>query len=97
MDAFLTFRSCVTEDPYAGLMGATAILNHAVRHEGLSPVSLQDEQSRLGYWYTPPTFEEVIEQSTGHTFLNFSERAFGPGLRQFLEWRFPVASRFEGG
>ena len=96
MEAFLEFRDHVTQHPMAGLMGATAILNHAVKREQLVPVSLADEGSRISFWDAPPSFEEVTSLTDGNaTFLSFADRSFGPGLKIFLQQRFPVPCKFE--
>lgn len=93
--AYLAFRHFVTEDALYGMTGATAILNHAVRHEKLQPVDLHKEKSRFGFWSQAPTYDEVLSASTGKIFLNFDDAAFGDGILQFLQERFPSPSKYE--
>jgi hypothetical protein len=93
--AYLAFRHFVTEDAMYGMIGATAILNHAVRHEGLQPVDLHKEESRFGFWSHPPAYNEVITASQGKIFMNFDDAAFGDGILQFLQERFPSPSKYE--
>ena len=95
MDAFCEFRASATPDRYLGLIGNTEILNLAHKREGLRLVKLSDEQSKAGFWGSPPAYEDVVQKTAGKTFFNFDDAAFGPGIRRFLAERFPNPSRYE--
>jgi len=95
LEAYCEFKAHATEDRHAGMMGLTAILNHALAREKMSLVKLSEENSRCGFWRTPPSYAEVAAQSEGKTFFNFDDGAWGEGIRKFLAERFPEKSRFE--
>jgi hypothetical protein len=99
-DAYCEFRDFVTEDRWFGMMGITAVLNHALKHEkeGARPplISLKAEASRGGFWGRPPaTYDAVLQEANGKLFFNFDDKAFSPEIARFLEERFPNRSRFE--
>jgi hypothetical protein len=96
LDAYCEFRDFVTEDRWFGMMGATAILNHAHKHEKTKLISIKEEGSRGGFWGQPPnSYEAVLEQVKGKTFFNFDDNAFNEHVGRFLSERFPKPSRFE--
>jgi len=96
LDAYCEFRDFVTEDRWFGMMGATAILNHAHKHEQTKLVSIKEENSRAGFWAKPPmTYEAVLEQAQGKTYFNFDDHAFNDHIARFLRKRYPNRSRFE--
>jgi hypothetical protein len=95
MDAYCDFKDFITEDRWYGMLGPTAVLNHAFRKETMPLTNLLEEKIRCGFWGKPPTYEEVIQQSEGKTFFNFDDPAFGDSIRRFLSMRFPVPSKFE--
>jgi hypothetical protein len=95
MDAFCEFKDFVTEDPWYGILGLTAVLNHAYRNERMPLTNLLEENSRCGFWGRPPTREELEIQSAGKAYFNFDEPAFGDVIRAFLEQRFPDRSKYE--
>lgn len=94
-DAYRDLREYVVQDPLFGPLGLTAVLNHAHRHESMDLISIHEEKCRVGYWDSPPAYETVVADAAGRTFLNFNDRAFGPGLRKFLHERFPEPCKYE--
>jgi len=95
LDAYSDLKDFVTEDRWYGLLGPTAILNHAYHFEKMPLTNLLEENSRAGFWGKPPTYEEVIEQAKGKTFFNFDDPAFGDAIVRFLMETFPEKSRYE--
>jgi hypothetical protein len=51
--AYGEFRDFVTQDRWYGMLGITAILNHAYRHQRFDLVHLETEGSRGGFWGKP--------------------------------------------
>jgi hypothetical protein len=98
LDAYCDFRNFITEDRWFGMMGATAILNHAHKHENTKLISIKDENCRAGFWGKPPaTYDAVLEQVRGKIYFNFDDHAFGEHIARFLRERYPKRSRFEKG
>ena len=95
MDAYCDFKDFVTEDRWYGMLGPTAILNHAFKQEHMNLINVLEENTRCGFWGTPPAYEEVIQQSEGKTYFNFDDLAFGDNIKKFLTERFPTPSRYE--
>jgi len=95
MAAFCDLKDFVTEDRFYGLLGLTAILNHANKVEQMALTNLSEEKSRCGFWGKPPLYEEVVQQTEGKLFFNFDDPAFGDSIRSFLMERFPDRSRYE--
>jgi hypothetical protein len=95
LEAYRDLCDYVTEDQLFGLAGATAILNHSAKHEKLDLVSLADEDSRFGFWGSPPKYEEIVAASTGKLFFNFDDYAFGPAIQRFLMEVFQEPSKYE--
>jgi hypothetical protein len=52
-EAYCEFRDFVTQDRWFGMVGITAILNHAYRHQRFDLVHLETEGSRAGFWGKP--------------------------------------------
>jgi len=99
-DAYAEFRDFATEDRFHGIMGISAVLNYARKHEpsvSRPPlVCVKTEASRGGFWGKPPaTYEAVLKELEGKRFLNFDDEAFCPPLAKFLQERFPNPSRYE--
>jgi Stealth protein CR2, conserved region 2 len=94
-DAYREFRDFVTADHYYGLVGATAILNHAYRNENMNLVSILDEESRFGFWGAPPQYDDIVRARKRKLFFNFDDHAFGVAIRRFLIECFPKQSRYE--
>lgn len=95
LDAYGDLKDFVTEDRWYGMLGLTAVLNHAYAREKMPLTNLIEENIRFGFWGKPPAYEEVVKQSEGKQFFNFDDLAFGDAIRKFLEERFPKASKFE--
>jgi Stealth protein CR2, conserved region 2 len=100
LDAYLEFRDFVTEDRDYGMMGISAVLNHAIKHETGAArrplIALQEEKSRGGFWgMQPNSHEAILAEAENKMFFNFNDRAFGPLISCFLQDRFPNRSRFE--
>jgi len=95
-DAYCDLQDFVTEDRYYGLLLHLAVFNHAVKHEGLSDfVWLHQEGRFAGFYKTPPSPAEVRDKCRGKAFLNFDDKAWGPGLEQFLAEKFAEPSPYE--
>lgn len=97
LDAFREFRDYVTEDRWYGLLGPTAILNHAQKHAPRQAVRVGEEGSKAGFYGKPPEYAEIVTTTSGRRFLSFDDAAFGDGLRRFLAERFPEPCRYERG
>jgi len=100
LDAYCEFRDFVTEDRFYGIMGVSAVLNYARKHEkGPSQpplVWLKSEESRGGFWGGPPESPQALQdQVRGKTFFNFDDLAFGPTIAAFLQERYPHPSKYE--
>ncbi|MEW4451301.1 hypothetical protein AB1L30_01320 [Bremerella sp. JC817] len=95
LEAYAQFRDFVTDDRWYGLLGPTAILNHAVAKNGLTPICIKDEGCRAGFWGESPSFDDVVVACHGRQFLNFDDKAMGPGIRQYLDVQFPERSKYE--
>ena len=95
LEAYCAFQDFVTEDRWHGMLGPTAILNHAHKQENMNLIHLHQEGSRCGFWEKPPSYEDIVTQSEGKTFFNFDESAFGENIRRFLAERFSQRSKFE--
>lgn len=89
MDAYCDMRGMLSEDRYIGLMGNTAILNHAPRN--IAPLG----DTRVGFWLKQPAYEEVKQACENKSFLNIDDLALGDGIKQFLTEKIPQPSKFE--
>lgn len=72
-DAYCEFRDFTTEDRWFGMLGPTAILNHAFRREPLPLVKLSREGRHAGFHNKGSSYGEIVEQRRGKTLLNFDE------------------------
>jgi hypothetical protein len=95
LTAYCTLRDFVTSDRWHGLMGASAILNHAHKH-GMPIYSMAEEGSRVGWaGKTQPDYDAMVQGTEGKTFLFINDECLTEGTRRFLTERFPNRSRFE--
>ena len=62
--AWCEFRDFVTEDRWDGLLGPTAILNHAVKHDEVDLVNRDEEGRWVGFHHKSPTIEEAQKKIT---------------------------------
>lgn len=97
LNAFSDLRDFVTEDRWYGLLGPTAILNHAMAHGEFTPTKLSDEDSYVGFHFQPHSYEAIAAGCQGKTFLNFDDAAFDSAMQRYLLERFPEPSKFESG
>jgi hypothetical protein len=96
LEAYCDFKDFITQDRWQGMLGPTAILNHAYKVEpGMTLTSLRDQDLRAGFHGKRPGRDEIEERSRGKKFLNFDDEAFGPDLLAFLKAKFPRVSKFE--
>ena len=77
------------------MLGPTAILNHALKHEQFALTNIHEEGTRLGFWGKSPAYEEVVRVASGKLFLNFDDEGYGEGICRFLAERFPTQSVYE--
>lgn len=95
-EAYCKFRDYVTQDRWYGMLGITAILNHAYRHQRFELVHLEAEGSRAGFWGKPPADRQTVAAACrGKTFLNFDDEAFGSVLHCCLAEQFPRPCCYE--
>ncbi|MCA9067552.1 MAG: hypothetical protein KDA84_01425 [Planctomycetaceae bacterium] len=94
-EAYQTFQDYVTQDRWLGMLAPTAILNHAMSKQNFTPVNVNDENTRIGFWGKSPSYHDVQEATRGKLFMNFDDTAFGDGLRQYLQEHFPKSCRYE--
>ncbi len=101
LDAYHEFREFVAKDRWGGMMGISAVLNHAIKHEysaGKRPelISLHAEKSKCGFWGKPPaSYQAIVDETRGKMFFNFDDAAFGHDIARFLRERFPNRSKYE--
>ena len=57
MAAYCDFKAHVAEAKFQGMLGLTAILNHACQTEGFPLTQMRTESLRGGFWGQPPTAE----------------------------------------
>lgn len=94
-DAYAAFRPYVSQERFGGMLGNTAIMNHAYRHEAFVPVNIQTENSLCGFHKQQVGYEALVNACRRKLFMNYDEWVVGPGLLQFLVEKFPDRSRYE--
>ena len=94
-EAYCDFQDFVTDDRFHGLIGPSAILNHALKHHHLPLTKLATENWRAGFYERSPAYAEIVEQCRGRKFLSFDDEGFGDDLRRFLDERFPDPCVYE--
>lgn len=94
-DAYRDLYDFVTEDRFAGMLGATGILNHAYKQQRFPMTSVKEEGVTLGFHNQPVTYDRIVSESKGKLFMNFDDAAFSPDMRRFLNERFPDPCVYE--
>jgi len=94
-DAFREFRDFVSEDRYFGMASATAVCNFAVQKHSKPFIWLESENSKVGFYKSCPTKDEIDSICSGKTFLNFTDKTFGVSMCNFLNERFSIPSKYE--
>ncbi|EMI17618.1 hypothetical protein RMSM_05461 [Rhodopirellula maiorica SM1] len=95
LDAYNQFCDWVTHDRFLGMLGPTAILNHAHANGRFQPVDLLAEMTRAGFYKKTFHFEDIEQTSTDKLFMSFDDHAFNPNMLRFLLKHFPAPCRFE--
>ncbi len=95
LDAFKDLQDYVSEDRFYGLIGPTAILNHALKENPRRLIHLASEGRRAGFHGKPASYEVIAELCSGRTFLNFDDDGYGNGMRRYLAERFPTPCIYE--
>jgi hypothetical protein len=95
LEAYLEFKDFVTEDRWQGILGPTAILNHAYAKDRFPLLKLGDEGRYAGFHDGTVTYCEIVSRCQGKTFLNFDDVAFDENMRRFLREMLPEPSPFE--
>ncbi|MCZ2340350.1 MAG: hypothetical protein LC104_00975 [Bacteroidales bacterium] len=90
------FEDFITEDRYYGPLAQLAILNHAQRHEGFTPILLTEE-GYTGFHFRPFTYDQIWAGCVGKRFLNFDDEAYNADMQRFLAERFPDPCLYETG
>jgi hypothetical protein len=95
-EAYCAFKDYVTEDRWYGMLGPTAILNHAHGSgPGLDLCCVKQSGQRVSFHGHRPAPDTISHDCEGKLFLNFDDDAFGRQLFEFLQARFPRTSKFE--
>lgn len=94
-EAYRDFKDWVTRDRWLGMLGPTAILNHAMAKHGLDPVHLDQQDTRAGFWHKASSYEQIAEGCAGKKLLNFDDDAFNDDMRRYLLERFPQPCHYE--
>jgi hypothetical protein len=96
LEAYSEFKDFVTQDRWYGMLGPTAILNHACKVEpNLRLTCIHETGVRAGFYGAVPGPEQIASHCAGKLFLSFDDSAFGPALTEFLESRFPHPCKYE--
>lgn len=94
-DAYCDFRDFVTQDRWYGMLGPTAILNHAVTTAQSDLVQRDREGRWLGYYGDAPAYDTLLKKAEGKTFLNFDDRSLTEDVRRYLSELFPDPCKYE--
>jgi len=95
LEAWCDFQDFVTEDRWYGILGPTAILNHAYTKHRFPVTYRAHEDKWVGFHGKEPTPDEIRDRCRNKYYLNFDDEAYGPAIRDFLENTFPKPSRYE--
>ncbi len=79
------------------MLGATAIMNHALKteREKIQLTLVRQENLVAGFYDKPAEYEQIVERSADKKFLNFDDVAFSAGMERFLAERFSSPSIYE--
>jgi len=94
-EAYCDFKDFVTQDRWYGMLGPTAILNHAVSSGPSDLVQRGPEGRWAGFYGEIPPFEEFLKRVDSKTFLNCDDRSLTEEVRQYLKDLFPEPCRYE--
>ena len=103
LDAYIHLGQLAGVGRFDGVVARTMILNFALSREELRLTPLREENSRFGFWGSPPSYTDCMEAagSSGDggrvpkLFFNHDDAAFGDGIRAFLLERFGSRSKYE--
>jgi|GEM_PF-6833721 len=95
LEAYCDFRDFITQDRWYGMLGITAILNHALKKEAMPLVCLAEEGRKIGFYGTPIPYDDIVEKCKNKTFLNFDDDAFDDNLLRYLNELLPNPSKYE--
>jgi len=94
-EAYRDLKDYVTEDRFYGLLGPTAILNHAVT-TGVSDLVQRDREGKwVGFYLRAPAYAELLGRVRGKTFLNCDDFSLTASVKRFLQERFPTPCKYE--
>ena len=94
-EAYCDFKDFVTEDRWYGMLGPTAILNHACCWDQMQLVQRGTEGRWLGFYGDSPPYSELIKKAEGKLFFNVDDGSYTPDVRRFLTERFPEPCCYE--
>lgn len=94
-EAYRDLHDFVTEERYAGMLGPTAILNHAYRRQRFPLTLVREEGLKVGFHVAPTAYQTIVDACKGKVFLNFDDEAFCPNMQQFLAEQFPTPCCYE--
>ena len=95
-EAYRAFRDFVTEDRFFGMLGPSAVLSHALRHESPFPLTkVVEGDQRAGFYNEASDYETIFRRCRGPQFLNFDDKAFNDEMQRFLSEKFPTPCVYE--
>jgi len=94
-EAYCDLKDFVTEDRFYGLIGPTAVMNHAVKMGGCDLVHRGQEGRWVGFYQQAPSYKELVKLVEGKTFLNCDDPSLTEGVRRFLMETFPEPCKYE--
>jgi len=94
-EAFMSFRSFLSEERFGGIVTATTVFNFGLKHHGLPFIWLAEEKSKAGFYGKCPAEAEIAAACEGKLFLSFDDAGFGPTMLEFLRRRFPEPCKYE--
>ncbi|MFT5327513.1 MAG: hypothetical protein ACI8P0_005405 [Planctomycetaceae bacterium] len=94
-EAYCDFKDFVTQDRWYGMLGPTAILNHAVCRDSVDLVHRGPEGRWVGFYGQAPPYEEFLKKVDGKTFLNCDDRGLTDVVRRYLRETFPEPCQYE--